>query len=389
MHGAARACLNFCYLRTMLSDAIDLTQVHRALVIKLRHHGDVLLTSPVFQVLKNHAPHIEADALIYQDTLEMLTGHPAIANVFSIDRQWKQMGPFSQASHEFRLYRALAARRYDLVVHLTEHPRGAWLTRLLKPRYSVAQRAQGINEGRDSHLWKTSFTHTYPFPRATFRHTVESNLDALRRLGIYPASAEKKLVLVPGADAERKVESLMALHNIAAKRFIHIHPTSRWFFKTWPAEKFAQLIVELGRSGERVVLTAAPTADEREMVAAIKQHLKAPVVDLTGSLTLKELAALTAKARAFVGVDSAPMHMAAAMQTPTVALFGPSGEAHWGPWAVKHRIVASIDPRHTCRPCGNDGCGGSKVSECLVELPVAQVHAALNDLLASETTAAA
>jgi heptosyltransferase III len=369
----------------MLPDAIDLNTVHRALVIKLRHHGDVLLTSPVFQVLKNHAPHIEADALVYHDTREMLTGHPAISNVFTIDREWKRMNPISQAGHELGLFRQLKARKYDLVIHLTEHPRGAWLTRLLKPKYSVAQRAQGINEGRDSRLWKKSFTHTFPSPRATFRHTVESNLDSLRRLGIYPQAAEKKLVLVPGDEAEKKVESLMALHNISAKRFIHMHPTSRWFFKTWPAEKFAQLILEIGKAGERVVLTAAPTSDEREMVAAIKKLLKAPVVDLTGSLTLKELAALTARARAFVGVDSAPMHMAAAMQTPTVVLFGPSGEQHWGPWEVKHRIVVSQDPRHTCRPCGNDGCGGSKVSECLMELPVSQVQAALNDLLASET----
>jgi len=77
------------------------------------------------------------------------------------------------------------------------------------------------------------------------------------------------------------------------------------------------------------------------------------------------------------------------MQTPTVALFGPSGEQHWGPWGVRHRIVVSQDPRHTCRPCGNDGCGGSKVSECLMELPVAQVQAALNDLLAAEVHHAA
>ena len=92
----------------MLPDAIDLKSVRRALVIKLRHHGDVLLTSPVFQTLKNHAPQIEIDALVYHDTREMLTGHPAIANVHTIDREWKRMGILSQASHEFGLYRAPA-----------------------------------------------------------------------------------------------------------------------------------------------------------------------------------------------------------------------------------------------------------------------------------------
>jgi heptosyltransferase III len=373
----------FCYLRRMLSDAIPLTEIKRVLVIKLRHHGDVLLTSPVFQVLKNHAPHLEVDALVYHDTREMLTEHPAIEEVFTIDREWKNMGVATQVSREMGLFRVLKRRHYDLVLHLTEHPRGAWLTRLLSPRYAVAQRAMGINEGRDSRWWKSSFTHTYPTPRATFRHTVESNLDALRRLGVHPEPEEKKLVLVPGIDAEEKVAGLMATHGIEAKKFIHIHPTSRWLFKTWPPEQFADLILELGKQGQRVVLTAAPAPEEREMIAAIKTRLKAPVVDLTGSLSLKELAALTRKARAFVGVDSAPMHMAAAMQTPTVALFGPSGEAHWGPWAVVHRIVASTKPEHSCRPCGNDGCGGSKVSECLTQLPMPRVLAALNELLAT------
>jgi heptosyltransferase-3 len=352
-------------------------------VVKLRHHGDVLLSSPVFKTLKAHAPHIEIDALVYHDTREMLTEHPAVAQVHTVDREWKHQGIVKQVTGELALIRALRARRYELVLHLTEHPRGAWLTRLLAPRYSIAPRATGMSEGRDSGWWKASFTHTFPLPKSTFRHTVEQNLDALRRMGVYPTSEEKKLVLVPGLAAEQKVAQLMAMHGIGDKKFIHMHPTSRWFFKTWPAEKFAELILLLGKQGERVVLTAAPTPDEREMIAAIKMQLKAPVVDLTGALSLKELAALTARAKAFVGVDSAPMHMAAAMQTPTVALFGPSGEKHWGPWGVKYRVVASIKPEHSCRPCGNDGCGGSKVSECLIELPVSQVHDALNDLLAT------
>ena len=111
----------------------------------------------------------------------------------------------------------------------------------------------------------------------------------------------------------------------------------------------------------------------------ILERAQAPVVDLSGQLTLREMAALAARARLFFGVDSAPMHIAAAMGTPVVVLFGPSGERQWGPWRVAHRVVES---GHPCRPCGNDGCGGSKVSECLTELPVDRVHSAINELLA-------
>jgi heptosyltransferase-3 len=100
---------------------------------------------------------------------------------------------------------------------------------------------------------------------------------------------------------------------------------------------------------------------------------------LAGQLSLKELAALTARARLFIGVDSAPMHIAAAMGTPTVALFGPSGDREWGPWGVPHRVVSS--DAHPCRPCGIDGCGGGKVSDCLSSLSVDRVHAAVQELL--------
>jgi heptosyltransferase-3 len=105
-----------------------------------------------------------------------------------------------------------------------------------------------------------------------------------------------------------------------------------------------------------------------------------PTFDLSGQLSLKELAALAARARLFVGVDSAPMHIAAAMGTPTVAIFGPSGDREWGPWQTQSRVVTSLI--HECRPCGRAGCNDSKISECLTTLPVAQVLAACEELLA-------
>ena len=101
--------------------------------------------------------------------------------------------------------------------------------------------------------------------------------------------------------------------------------------------------------------------------------------------SLKQLAALSARARLFVGVDSAPMHIAASSGTPVVALFGPSGDVEWGPWGSGHRVVVSA--QHACRPCGQDGCGGGKLSECLTSLTLAQVQSAVFEALATQTTA--
>ncbi|HSJ96066.1 MAG TPA: glycosyltransferase family 9 protein, partial [Myxococcota bacterium] len=185
--------------------------------------------------------------------------------------------------------------------------------------------------------------------------------------------------MVPGPAAEARVEALLREAGLGPKGFLLLHPTSRWLFKAWTEKGYVELLSRLARDGHRVVVTAAPDAREKAIVGRILAAAGAPVIDLSGRLTLRELAALAARARLFIGVDSAPMHIAAAMGTPVVALFGPSGELQWGPWRVAHRIVASD---HPCRPCGNDGCGGGKVSECLTGLPVERVHSAINELLA-------
>ena len=358
----------------MIDDPVPIAELKRALVIKLRHHGDVLLASPVFTVLKNHAPHLELDALVYADTAPMLTLHPAISELHLINRAWKHRGPSQQFRAEWGLLQRLRRRRYDLIVHLTEHNRGAWLAWLTGAQWSV-----GLRRRDAGWLWRRSFTHLYAQPFHMPRHTVERNLDALRRIGVYPEEGERRLTLVPGADAEAKVQALLARHGLREKEFIQVHPTSRWLFKCWPVENNAALIRELTGRGESLILTAAPDARELAMIEAIVAQAGVPVINLAGTLSLKEMAALTARARLFVGVDSAPMHIAAAMGTPAVALFGPSGDLEWGPWKVAHVVVASAT--HPCRPCGLDGCGGGKVAECLATLPVKRVLEAIEILL--------
>lgn len=355
-----------------VDDAIDLARIRRALVIKLRHHGDVLLSSPVFSVLKRAGPHIDIDALVYRETAPMLERHPAISVVHTIDRRLRGS---AKLNAEWRLWQALRARSYDLVIHLTEHPRGAWLTRMIGARYAVARERNDAGA-----WWRTSFTHRYLLPRATLRHTVETNLDALRRVGVWPEEADKALVMVPGAEAEARAAVLLAAHGLVPGRFLLIHPGSRWLFKCWPVATTAALLDRLAAHGWPLVLTGASDPAERALDNAIRLATHAPVVDLSGQLCLTELAALIATARLFIGVDSAPMHIAAAMRVPVVALFGPSGELEWGPWRVPHRVVASSV--HSCRPCGNNGCGGSNISDCLLTLPVERVNAAIAELLA-------
>jgi heptosyltransferase-3 len=370
-------------MSSYLPDAVPLSEIRRALVTKLRHHGDVLLASPVFSTLAHAAPHAEIDALVYRETAPMLANHPAIAQIHAIDRDWKQAGTLARLRAEWRLLRTLRERRYDLLIHLTEHPRGLTLAYLLQPRYAVTRERE-----RGERRWRRAFTHFYRLPRQTPRHAVEANLDALRRIGVYPQADDKTVVMVPGAAAQARADAIVREHALAPNAFVHAHPGSRWRFKCWPAHSTAALYDRIVDGGQPIVVTGAADPRERDLVDAIVQAVapatRSRLVDLTGQLALPELAALTARARAFVGVDSAPMHIAAAMGTPTLALFGPSGEHEWGPWRVAQRVVVSR--AHPCRPCGIDGCGGGKVSECLTTLAVDDVHAQFCALLA-ETSA--
>ena len=370
------------------ADGIDFGALRRVLVIMLRHHGDVLLTSPVHAALKAAAPQVEVDALIYRETSPMLASSPHLARVHTIDRAWKKAGAVARARAEWRLLSTLRDRRYDLVVHLTDHRRGAWLVRALSPQHAVAPRLRD-ESGLVGAFWKTTFPQRYanassvsPGAALARRHTVEQNLDALRRLGLR-IDAPPGLTMVAGGQGERDADALLARLGVDGP-FVAMQPTSRWSFKCWTIERNAALIASLLRRGETVLLSCAPDDRERAMIASIVANVReVPAVPLErlkvadDGGTLERLAATIARAKLFVGIDSAPMHIAAAVGTPVVALFGPSGEFNWGPWQVPHRIVTTDDP---CRPCGQDGCGGGKVSECLVRIPVHVVLAAIDDL---------
>lgn len=356
------------YLRRVLNDAVPLRDCRRALVVQLEHFGDVLLASPVLAVLKTHAPHLEVDALVYDQTAPMLEGHGSLAELHTVGRQWRKDRSWARLANELRLFRALRRRRYDLVIHLSHNIRGAWLARALGAKYTVGP-ARPTHRSR---FWRKSFTHLYRVIHGNRRHRLESNLDALRRIGIQPGVEERRMHFVPGTAAEQAAERLAP-----PRPFVVFHPGSRWRWKCWPSEKSAELVDRLAADGHSVVVTGAP--GERDLVEEILARTRTPVVNLVGRLSIKELGALIARAQLFVGVDSMPMHLAAAMRVPTVALFGPTYDREWGPWGVPQRIVTTD---HSCRPCGFAGCGGSEVSDCLITLPVDAVHAAVREVLA-------
>ncbi len=362
-----------------LDDAIDFSSINRILVVKLQHLGDVLLTTPLFNVLKQQFPHLQIDALIYQETLPVLEANPNVGAVYAVDRQWKKQGRLHHIKREYSLFRTLQNNQYDLIINLNDRWRGGWLTRVLSPRYSVSR----PYKHRHGRFWRKSFTHLYSVPLGS-RHAVEANLDALRRLGLQPQTDQKKLTLVIKPESQLKVKQLLQPGLPENKKIIVIHPTSRWMFKAWNPQAFAQVIDGLNRLDFYTILISGPARKEIDYVANILEHAKSRSLNLAGQLSLNETAALIQLADGFLGLDSVAAHMAAAVNTACVVLFGPTNNKVWYPWMVAHQVLSAD---FVCRPCGLKGCGDGMLSECIQAIQPDQVIQAISALISKESSA--
>ncbi len=350
----------------------------KILVIKFRHIGDVLLSSPLAKNLKDAYPNSTVDYLVNAESKETLTLNPYIDNVLTYERKKaKSAGVIGRLKYELALAVSVRRRDYDIVINTTEGERGGYIALFsgAKTRVGVASK-KGVFAKFSPYTLQYSSKHT---------HIVEKNLDALRAMGLEPSY--KKVKLYFDEQSEKKVLELLG----DTEEFAQFHPTSRWFFKCLSPAQNAEIIDFLEELGVKVVITAAPDAKELKMVDEILALCKSAPINLSGKLSLKELAALSKNAKLFFGVDTAAMHIAAAQNTPCIALFGPSGAFEWGAWdndkeksGYNAKNGVQRMGKHTalqvpwdCAPCGKDGCEGTKKSKCLLEYPMELIKSEL------------
>ncbi|CFR02215.1 putative lipopolysaccharide core biosynthesis protein [Yersinia frederiksenii] len=312
--------------------------VQRILVIKLRHFGDVLLTTPLLNTLKANYPQAKIDVLLYGGTQDMLRENNTVNHAFIVDRGLKHAGLKAQISGEKALFNALTEHHYDLILNLSDQWRAAAYCRLLKPSFSI-----GFHyPKRDTWLWRYCHSTLVDIPNAGERHTVLNNLDILEPLQLTDINTE--VTMSYSAQDVERVKQLCQQYGMGddpIHNYIVIQPSARWKFKTWASESFSQLINHLTEQSETVLLTGGKDQAEldyiAEIIAGCTQTEK--VINLSGQLALPELAVLIDNAKLFVGVDSVAMHMAAALQTPSVVLFGPSNLNQWHPWQAPHTLL--------------------------------------------------
>lgn len=332
------------------------------LLIQLKHLGDILLTTPVLRALHAAWPQASISALLPQGMTAMLSDHPLLREIIPLDRQQRLLD-------QLRFAGGLRRRRFDLVLEFSGGDRGAFLAWLTGAHSRVGFAHQ------QRPFWQRRFAFTLLAPPPPLKaHTVEKNLALAAALGVAPR--HRGLEFFWSRETEAAVQGLMRRHHLQNRGFVLVHPPARWLFKCWTTAGYAQVIDVLQAEYKLpVVLTASPAPQEMALVEEIIGQLRTTPLNLAGRLDLKSLGALIHQARLFLGVDSAPMHLAAALGTPTVVLFGPSGPYNWRPWGDGH-IVLTKD--FDCQPCGRDGCDGSKISRCLTAITPAEVLAAVD-----------
>jgi heptosyltransferase-3 len=322
----------------------------RALVIKLGHIGDVLVTTPVITALKQRWPDLAVDMVVNSGTEAMVAHNPLINRVLVLRRE--HSSPLAGAAWQMGFLRGLRRAGYDLSLELSEGDRGAFLSWISGARLRVGFSPKTPRlRGRAYHRLAPRWDDRH--------HMVEAFMGHLKALGLEPG--DTALEFEPGPEGRARAASLLIQAGLEHGSYALVHPTSRWMFKSWTPEGNAALINHLAAQGLKVVLTSG-----------------AVVLDLSGRLDLGTLGGLLATARLFAGVDSAPMHMAAALGVPVLTIFGPSGERMWGPWQVPCEVIVGECLEH---PCGRAGCQDGKVSRCLVKLPVQRVTEAADRLL--------
>lgn len=345
----------------------------RILLIKLRHHGDVLLCTPVARVLKQRFPGAEIDMLVYAETESMLSGNPDIATVHVLHRSKKGV---RRPGSILRLAAALFVRSYDWVFHLSDQWQGALLAKC-----SGAPVRVGIDyPKRKNRYWRACFSALAPLAASNSIHTVEQNLRVLAPLEIDVEAAECRCV-PPIREEDREAIMQLLQEKGVTQPFVVVHPVARWPFKCWEDERFGAVIQSLANEGWPVLLTCSPDLGEIQVLRAIQQHVDSPRVEaLEGVLTIGQLAALIERCQLFIGVDSMPMHLAAACGKKTVALFGPSKINEWRPWQTPQRLLSAADYGSVIDP---DSVDTRTNERFLKNIPIADVLLAARELLAS------
>jgi len=339
----------------------DWSKVRRVLFVRLRSIGDTVLATSAVNALRRFLPDAQIDMLVEDWVAPVLAEHPSLSRVISLER--------NSLAARGRIAREIRASRYDVVYNLHGGTTSTFLTRASGARHRV---------GYGSYQYAK--LHNHQAPSASFlwgqekTHSVEQQLALLGWTGV-PVTDRPATQLAILQTAVFVIEERLRDANLEGKRLAIIHPAAAFATKQWAAENFARVVEYLDRAGFSSVAIVGPGQDK--VLDELQRNCSAPIT--TFNLSLPEVSALASRAELFVGNDSGVAHMAAALGTPSVVIFGSSNIAHWRPWSrAESEIVFEEMP---CQPCHGYFCEQFEQPECILRVPVNRVTAAIERVL--------
>jgi len=353
--------------------------VKRVLVVRLRSIGDTVLATPSLIALKRFLPEAQIDILLEDWVAPVLDGFDAVDNVLTVSRNDKK----SRVKTAWQVRR----NRYDVAFNLHGGTTATFFVRASGAKYRV---------GLASYQYNFLYTHLAPSPlefwQTEHAHSAEQQLALLGFVGVPVSDRPKSRLVVTG----RALKSLEEKFNAKAQRcegakdflpeinfddsairnpqsaFALIHPTAAFDTKQWATENFARVADFLYEKNLSTIAVAAK--GERGVLEKLREAARVPIT-IFDDLTLPEITALASKAKIFVGNDSGIAHIAAAVQTPSVIVFGSSNINHWRPWTnAPNEIVYEKMP---CQPCAGYFCKEFETPECIKTVPVENVFQAI------------
>jgi lipopolysaccharide heptosyltransferase II len=336
------------------------------LLIQLGDIGDVVLSVPSLRALRENFPEARLIVAVREKAGELIAACPWVDGVISINQQKRPR--LEEVRYQTSFFAHLRHFHFDLSINLRLGDRSAILAFLAGARQRISFYAH------DGQLWQNRVsTHLNLLDYEIGQYVADYYSSLLAAYNVRTPHALPQLE-VP-AEKLKQAEALFVAEQVSPDQpVIALQPFSLWPYKELETPKYVELIRTITSTyGFPVILVGSP--EESARASAIAEGAGTKVHNLAGKTSIGMLAAVLKACALFIGVDSAGMHIAAAVGTPTVSIFGPSSSASWAPRGHEHLVVRRDGL--PCVPCRQKGCEGNGKSRCLDELTVTQVMSAV------------
>ena len=343
------------------------------LLIQLGDIGDVVLTLPCIRALREAYPQARIIVAVWDKAAELLEDCPWLDQVIAVAKRSRSF--LEELRFQIDFFRNLRNLHCDLAIDLRTGTRGAIMAFLSGAPQRIGFYAE------DGKLWRNRlFTSLLKREYTPDVHVADYLLCLLETFGV---TAEQRIpALAVAVEKQEKIRVLLeGTGGLQDNKIVAVQPFSLWRYKEWGKEKYVALIRWLiAEYGVIVIVTGSGA--EKDRAEEIVRACGAGCYNFAGKTSIAMYAALLQKCQFFIGVDSAGLHIAAAVGTPTVGIFGPSSPGSWAPFGEKHLV---IQKKMQCVPCRQKGCGNSEKSRCLDELTLEEVRMQIGSHLMSNS----